>query len=65
MYPLTEILSPGPISNGRLNKALFATALELMEDKSEFNGEIPSPELTVFVGCERGAGASRSVGDEL
>ena len=66
MYPFTEILKPGPISNGRLeNKARLATALEFMEDSREFRRDIPSPANDVLIKLEIGAGASGSAGDAL
>ena len=66
MYPLTEILNPGPISSGRFeNKALRATALELIEDRSEFKREIPSLVEEGRAAHETGAGASGSEGEVL
>ena len=62
MYPFTEILKPGPISKGtEENKALFATALELMDERSEFSKEIPSLVNDGATLPEIGAGASGSV----
>lgn len=64
---MTEILNPGPISNGMLeNKARRGTDLEFMEDRSDASREIPSPpaaESLEEVGGK--AGASGSVGEAL
>ena len=66
IYPLTEILKPGPISNGtEENRALFATALELMDERREVSREIPSLVDDGATPPEIGAGASGSVGDAL
>ena len=66
IYPLTEILKPGPISNGtEENRALFATALELMDERREVSREIPSLVDDGATPPETGAGASGSVGDAL
>lgn len=66
MYPFTEILNPGAISKGiEENRALFATALELMEERSDVSREIPSPVNDGAIPPEIGAGASGSVGEAL
>ena len=66
MYPFTEILKPGPISNGtEENRALFATALELMDERSEVSREIPSLVNDGATPPDTGAGASGSVGEIL
>ena len=66
MYPLTEILKPGPISNGtEENRALFATALELIDERSDVSSEIPSLVDDGATRPEMGAGASGSVGKGL
>lgn len=66
MYPFTEILKPGPISNGtEENRALFATALELMDESRDVSREIPSLVNDGASPPEMGAGASGSVGEEL
>ena len=66
IYPLTEIVKPGPITKGTdENNALLGTDLELIDDRSEASKEIPS---AVDVGAlvpEIGAGASGSVGAVL
>ncbi len=66
MKPFTEILKPGPISSGRFeNRALRATAFELMEDNREVRREIPSPVEEGTEAPEIGAGASGSEGEAL
>ena len=66
MYPLTDILKPGPISNGtEENRALLATAFELMDESSEVSREIPSLVNDGAIPPDTGAGASGSVGDAL
>lgn len=66
MYPLTEILNPGPISNGKFaNRARFATALEFIEERSDFSRDIPSFVDDVGATPEIGAGASGSDGVAL
>lgn len=66
MYPFTDILKPGPISNGTDEKsALLATALELMDVSREERREIPSLVEVGAVVPETGAGASGSVGMAL
>ena len=64
---MTEILNPGPISNGTLeNRDRRGTDLELILDKREVSNDIPSPLAVdeVVSGC-RYAGASPSIGDAL
>ena len=66
MYPLTEILKPGPISKGiEENRALFATALELMEERSDVSSEIPPLVKDAGAPSDTGAVASGSVGIAL
>ncbi len=66
MYPFTEILNPGPISSGRFeNRALRATAFELIEDRREVNREIPSLVEEGRATPETGAGASGSEAEVL
>lgn len=66
MYPLTEILKPGPISKGtEENRALFATAFELMDERSDVSSEIPSLVNDGATPPDTGAGASGSVGEAL
>ncbi len=66
MYPFTDILKPGPISRGRLEKsARRATDLELMDERRELSSEMPSPVEEAFAAAEVAAGASGSVGEDL
>ena len=66
MYPFTDILKPGPISNGiEENRALFATAFELMDESSDVSREIPSLVNDGAIPPDIGAGASGSVGEAL
>ena len=66
MYPFTEILKPGPISSGTEEKrALFATALELMDESNDVSREMPSLVNDGAIPPEIGAGASGSVGEAL
>ena len=63
IYPLTEILKPGPISNGTEEKsALLATAFELIEERREWSRENPSLVELRAVAPAMGAGASGSKG---
>ncbi len=60
---MTDILKPGPISNGTEEKsARRATALELMDERREVSREIPSAVDVGAVVPDMGAGASGSVG---
>lgn len=45
------------------NSARFATALELMDERSEFSSEMPSPVDDALAAEAVGAGASGSLGD--
>jgi hypothetical protein len=46
LYPLTDIVNPGAISNGKFeNSARLAACLELMLEMSEFRRVSPSPDL--------------------
>lgn len=66
MYPLTPIFSPGPISRGTAeNKALRATAFELIDDNRDCKREMPSFVEDGAVALDIGAGASGSVGEAL
>lgn len=66
MYPLMEILRPGPISKGMLeNKARLGADLELMFDKSDCNRVRPSPLAEALEALVTGAGASGSDGMAL
>ena len=66
MYPFTDILKPGPISNGtEENRALFATAFELMDESSDVSREMPSLVNDGAIPPYIGAGASGSVGEAL
>ena len=66
MYPFTDILKPGPISNGtEENRALFATAFEFMDESSDVSREIPSLVNDGAIPPDVGAGASGSVGEAL
>lgn len=61
---MTDVLKPGPISSAMLeNNARLATAFELMDERSEFSSEIPSPVDDALAAEAVGAGASGSVGD--
>lgn len=60
LYPLTEILSPGAISKGRLeNNERLGVSLELMFDIKELRRLRPSPDFEFLV-SERFASATRS-----
>lgn len=66
MYPFTEILKPGPISKGtEENRALFATAFESIDERSDVSREIPSLVNDGATPPDIGAGASGSVGEAL
>lgn len=63
LYPFTEILNPGPISNGRLeNRARLAICFELTFEIREFNKDMPSFPVEGFMAVELRTGASGSVG---
>ena len=66
MYPFTDILKPGPSSNGtEENRALSATAFELIDESSDVSREIPSLVNDGAIPPDTGAGASGSVGEAL
>jgi hypothetical protein len=63
LYPLTDILNPGPISNGRfVNKARFATCFELIFEIRELRRDMPSLPDEALMLDELSTGASKSVG---
>ena len=66
MYPFTDILNPGPISNGKFEKsARRATALELIDDRRELRIVTPSFAADGAFPVARGAGAAGSRGAAL
>jgi len=61
IYPLTDILSPGPISNDRFeNSARLGDDFEAMLESRDCSNEIPSPLDEAFEALVMGAGASGS-----